>query len=65
MQMKKVLMQLDLREYKDKLNAIFAQDIQLLKDIRKFTNEELTYRAFTMFNFLGEKGQGKNSRFFR
>ena len=50
---------IDLREYKDKLNAIFAQDIQLLKDIRKFTNEELTYRAFTMFNFLGEKGQGK------
>lgn len=50
---------IDSREYKDKLNAIFAQDIQLLKDIRKFTNEELTYRAFTMFNFLGEKGQGK------
>ncbi len=50
---------IDLREYKDKLNAIFAQDIQFLKDIRKFTNEELTYRAFTMFNFLGEKGQGK------
>ncbi|WP_227994943.1 hypothetical protein [Oceanobacillus sp. CFH 90083] len=50
---------IDLREYKNKLNSIFAQDIKLLKDIRKFTNEELTYRTFTMFNFLGEKGQGK------
>lgn len=50
---------IDSRQYKDKLNSIFAQDIQLLKNIREFTNEELTYRAFTMFNFLGEKGQGK------
>ena len=51
--------EIDLREYKDKLNAVFAQDVELLKNIRNFTNEELTYRAFTMFNFLGEKGQGK------
>ena len=50
---------IDLRQYKDKLNSIFAFDMQLLKNIRKFTNEELTYRTFTMFNFLGEKGQGK------
>lgn len=50
---------IDLREYKNKLNSIFAQDFQLLKDIRNFTNEELTYRTFTMFNFLGEKGQGR------
>lgn len=50
---------IDLREYKSKLNSIFAQDMQLLQNIRSFTNEELTYRTFTMFNFLGEKGQGK------
>lgn len=49
---------IDLREYKDKLNSIFARDIDLLKDIRNFTDEELTYRSFTMFNFLGEKRQG-------
>jgi len=49
---------IDLREYKDKLNSIFAKDINLLKDIRNFTDEELTYRSFTMFNFLGEKRQG-------
>ena len=53
------LQPIDLREYKNKLNSIFAQDIQLLKDIRNFTNEELTYRTFTMFNFLGEKRQGE------
>ncbi|MBX4147278.1 AAA family ATPase [Paenibacillus lautus] len=49
---------IDLREYKEKLNAIFAQDIEILKEIRSFTEEELTYRSFTMFNFLGEKRQG-------
>lgn len=49
---------INLREYKDKLNSIFARDINLLKDIRNFTDEELTYRSFTMFNFLGEKRQG-------
>ncbi len=46
---------IDLREYKERLNSIFAQDVELLKDIRNFTEEELTYRSFTMFNFLGEK----------
>lgn len=50
---------IDLREYKDKLNSIFARDIDSLKNIRNFTDEELTYRTFTMFNFLGEKEQGK------
>ena len=49
---------IDLREYKEKLNSIFTMDLGLLKDIRNFTNEDLTYRAFTMFNFLGEKRQG-------
>lgn len=55
---------IDLREYKEKLNSIFAQDIELLKDIRSFTEEELTYRSFTMFNFLGEKRQGAIHDFF-
>lgn len=45
-------------EYKDKLNSIFAKEDSTLKDIREFTDENLTYRAFTMFNFLGEKRQG-------
>lgn len=49
---------IDLREYKEKLNSIFTKDERLLKDIRNFTDEELTYRSFTMFNFLGEKRQG-------
>lgn len=55
---------IDKREYRDKLNAIFAKDIELLKTIRDFTEEELTYRAFTMFNFLGEKRQGVIHDFF-
>ncbi|WP_199851141.1 hypothetical protein [Clostridium botulinum] len=45
-------------EYKDKLNSIFGKDNSILKNIREFTEENLTYRTFTMFNFLGEKRQG-------
>lgn len=45
-------------EYKDKLNSIFSKENSILKDLREFTDENLTYRAFTMFNFLGEKRQG-------
>lgn len=55
---------IDLREYKEKLNSIFAQDTDLLKNIRNFTEEELTFRSFTMFNFLGEKRQGAIHDFF-
>ncbi len=45
--------------YKERLESIFANDSEFLKKIRAFTQEELTYRSFMMFNFLGEKGQGK------
>jgi hypothetical protein len=45
-------------EYKDKLNSIFTKEESMLKDIREFVEENLTYRSFTMFNFLGEKRQG-------
>ncbi|MDO4924253.1 MAG: hypothetical protein Q3980_01155 [Turicibacter sp.] len=45
-------------EYKDKLNSIFMKDNNYLKELREFTDENLTYRTFTMFNFLGEKRQG-------
>ncbi|WP_206105761.1 hypothetical protein [Paenibacillus amylolyticus] len=55
---------IDLREYNAKLNTIFARDIELLKELRSFTEEELTYRSFTMFNFLGEKRQGAIHDFF-
>lgn len=49
---------ISLREYKDRLNSIFASDVESLRELRNFTDEELTYRTFTMFNFLGEKRQG-------
>lgn len=55
---------ISLREYKEKLNSIFTKDIEALKEIRNFTDEELTYRTFTMFNFLGEKRQGAIHDFF-
>lgn len=49
---------IDKREYKERLNAIFATNEVFLRSIRKFTEEELTFRTFTMFNFLGEQHQG-------
>jgi|GEM_PF-560438 len=55
---------IDYREYREKLSSIFTKDIELLRNIRKFTEEELTYRTFTMFNFLGEKRQGSIQDFF-
>lgn len=53
-----------LDEYKKRLNSIFAIDVESLKNIRDFTEENLTYRTFTMFNFLGEKRQGQIQDFF-
>lgn len=50
-------------EYKDKLQALFTRDESALKDMREFAEENLTYRAFTMFNFLGEKRQGNLNDF--
>lgn len=55
---------IDLKEYKRKINSIFARNQEELKHIREFTEEELTYRTFTMFNFLGEKRQGSIQNFF-
>lgn len=57
--------QIDLREYKERLNSIFTKgNIEVLKEIKEFTNEMFTYRTFTMFNFLGEKRQGLTYDFF-
>jgi len=46
------------REYKIKLENIFTPNEILLNKIKVFTGQELTYRTFTIFNFLGEKRQG-------
>lgn len=49
--------------YKERLESLFTRDFDFLKELREFTQEDLTYRSFTMFNFLGEKGQGKIHNF--
>lgn len=55
---------MDQREYKAKLNAIFTKNMALLRNIREFAETELSFRTFTMFNFLGEKRQGAICDFF-
>lgn len=51
-------------DYKDRLNSVFANNMSGLKDIREFTEENLTFRTFTLFNFLGEKSLGNLNDFF-
>lgn len=45
-------------EYRARLNQVFAQDQVALKELRAFVEEDVTYRTFTLFNFLGETRQG-------
>ncbi|WP_242291558.1 hypothetical protein [Bacillus cereus group sp. BfR-BA-01356] len=53
-----------LSQYKDKINSVFTIDHSTLNYIREFTEENLTYRTFTIFNFLGEKSLGNLNDFF-
>lgn len=55
---------ISLSEYKEKLNSVFTVDFSSLNHIREFTEENLTYRTFTIFNFLGEKTLGNLNDFF-
>lgn len=51
-------------EYKSRLNAIFTTNLEALKDLRTFVEEDIGYRTFTLFNFLGENRQGILQDFF-
>lgn len=55
---------INLSEYKDRLQAVFTVDKVALESLHKFTDERLTYRSFTLFNFLGEIRQGVLVDFF-
>lgn len=51
--------QISLEEYKKRLNSIFSTDHENLKQFRIFSQENISFRTMTMFNFLGEKRQGE------
>ena len=53
-----------LDEYRAKLNMVFAKDSEALKELRTFVEEDVGYRTFTIFNFLGESHQGNLNDFF-
>jgi hypothetical protein len=55
---------ISLNQYKEKLNSIFTIDVDHIKILRDFAEEDLTYRTFTLFNFLGEKSLGRIQDFF-
>lgn len=51
-------------EYRARLNAVFTPNQEVLKELRTFVEEDVGYRTFTLFNFLGEKRQGILHDFF-
>lgn len=51
-------------DYRSKLNAIFTINAEALRELRSFSEEEISFRTFTLFNFWGEKGQGDLVNFF-
>jgi len=55
---------INLDEYRDKLDAVFAVDKDNLIRLHDFADENLTYRTFTVFSFLGEIRQGVLADFF-
>lgn len=54
---------LSLDMYKKRLNSFFTKNESSLRDLREFTGEDTSYRAFTMFNFLSEDKQGYTENF--
>lgn len=53
-----------LDEYRAKLNSIFSENSETLRELRTFVGEDIGYRTFTVFNFLGENRQGILNDFF-
>ena len=51
-------------EYQIKLNTVFSPNNEALKELRAFMEEDVSYRTFTLFNFLGETRQGILQDFF-
>lgn len=54
---------IDIVEYKQRINAIFSVSKDYDATLYEFTHEHLTYRSFTIFNFLDEVNQGKINDF--
>lgn len=53
-----------LAEYREKLNSIFFSNVKEKNEIKRFTGEMLSFRTFTLFNFLGERSLGIINDFF-
>lgn len=51
-------------DYRARVNAIFAIDRMTLEELRTFSDEDIGYRTFTLFNFWGENRQGQLVDFF-
>lgn len=56
--------ELDLEDYKEKLNSVFFPDRKIARTLHEVTGERLSYRSFTLFSFFGEDRQGRLYDFF-
>ena len=55
---------LRLDEYIERINNLFTRNTECLRELRTFVGEDIGYRTFTLFNFLGENRQGIVNDFF-
>lgn len=44
--------------YKERMNSVFTNDEELLKEFREFVEEDISYRTFTLFNFWERQDKG-------
>ena len=51
-------------DLKERLSSVFTRDNEALKELRQFVEEDISYRTFTVFSFLGEGRQGTLNDFF-
>lgn len=54
----------NISDYREKLNSAFCSSLSAISGLHYFTEQELTYRTFSMFSFCEDTGMGKLNRFF-
>ena len=54
----------DLADYRETLNSFICPSQSAIEEFWEYVDSEISYRTFTLFNFLGENQQGRMHAFF-
>lgn len=54
----------DLSDYREALNSFVCPSQSAIEEFWEYVDSEISYRTFTLFNFLGENQQGRMHAFF-